>query len=58
MSRQHIGRIVAILVGAAVLFALEQKLAVSIYVAIPAAVVAYVLVKLAFGLTAGTGKAP
>ena len=58
MNRQRIGRIVAVLLGAAVLFVLEQTLHVSIYIAVPAAIAVYVAIKLAFELTAGTDKAP
>ena len=43
------------LVGAAVLFALEQGLSVQLYIAIPLAVVAYLAVKVAFGLLWGAG---
>jgi hypothetical protein len=53
MNRQAIGRIVSVLIGAAVLFALEQGLGVQLYIAIPVAVVAYLAVKVAIGLLWG-----
>ena len=55
MNRQAIGRIISVLIGAAVLFALEQGLGWQLYVAIPLAVIAYLAVKLAFGLLWGAG---
>jgi hypothetical protein len=48
-------RFAAVLVGAAVLFGLEQGLAVKLYIAIPAGILAYVLTLLALGLTLGGG---
>ena len=53
MKRQVIGRIVSVLIGAAVLFALEQGLGVKLYIAIPIAVVVYLTVKVAIGLLWG-----
>ena len=50
MSRQKIGRIVSVLIGAAVLFGLEQGYGVAFYIAIPAAVIAYTAARVAFGL--------
>ena len=50
MNRQAIGRIVSVLVGAAVLFGLEQGLGVKLYFAIPVAIVAYLAVKVSIGL--------
>ena len=55
MDRQKIGRIVSVLIGAAVLFGLEQGLGVKIYIAIPVAIVVYLAVKVAIGLAWGTG---
>jgi hypothetical protein len=55
MNRQAIGRIVSVLVGAAVLFGLEQGLGVTLYIAIPLAIVVYLAVKVAFGLLWGSG---
>ena len=43
------------LIGAAVLYGLEQGLGVQIYIAIPMAIVAYLAVKLALGLMWGAG---
>jgi hypothetical protein len=54
MNRQAIGRIISVLVGAAVLFGLQQGLDVKIYIAFPVAVVAYLAVKVAIGLAWGT----
>ena len=53
MNRQTIGRIVSVLVGAGVLFGLEQGLGVKLYIAIPVAIVVYLAVKVAFGLLWG-----
>ncbi len=56
MSKQGIGRIVAVLFGAAVLFGLEQGLGIQLYVAIPIAVIAYMAVKVAIGLLWGVDE--
>ena len=53
MNRQAIGRIVSVLIGAAVLFGLEQGLGVKLYFAIPVAIVVYLAVKIAIGLLWG-----
>jgi hypothetical protein len=53
VNRQAIGRIISVLVGAAVLFGLEQGLGLQLYIAIPLAVVAYLAIKVAFGLLWG-----
>jgi hypothetical protein len=53
MNRQAIGRVVAVLIGAAVLFGLEQGLGVKLYFAIPVAIVVYLAVKIAIGLLWG-----
>jgi hypothetical protein len=50
VSRFTIVRIVSVLTGAGVLFALQQGLGTSLYVAIPVAVIVYMLVKVGFGL--------
>jgi hypothetical protein len=55
MDRQKIGRIVSVLIGAAVLLGLEQGYGIAFYIAIPAAVIAYTAARLAFGLSLGTG---
>ncbi len=52
MSKQNIGRIVAVLFGAVVLFGLEQGL----YIAIPVAVITYTVVKVAIGLLWGVDE--
>jgi hypothetical protein len=49
-------RIVAVLVGAGVLFGLEQGLKLALYVAIPLGVLAYVVTLVGLGLMLGTGK--
>ncbi len=56
MGKQGIGRIVAVLLGAAVLFGLEQGLGIQLYVAIPIAVIAYMAVKVAIGLLWGVDE--
>jgi hypothetical protein len=53
MNRQAIGRIISVLVGAGVLFGLEQRLGVKLYIAIPVAIVVYLAVKVAIGLLWG-----
>jgi len=53
MSKHGISRIVAVLVGAAVLFGLEQQLGLQLYIAIPAGVLAYVVTLLAMDLALG-----
>jgi hypothetical protein len=58
MNRQAIGRVAAVLSGAAVLFGLEQGLDVKLYIAIPVDVVVYTAIKLAFGLLWGAGDKP
>ena len=53
MNRQAIGRIISVLVGAGVLFGLQQGLGVKLYIAIPVAIVGYLAVKVAIGLLWG-----
>jgi hypothetical protein len=53
MNRQAIGRVVSVLIGAAVLFGLEQGLGLKLYFAIPVAIVVYLAVKIAIGLLWG-----
>ena len=55
MNRQTIGRIVSVLVGAGTLFVMEQRFGVSLYIAIPVAIVVYLAVKIALGLLWGPG---
>ncbi len=42
MNRHRIGRFVAVVVGAAVLYGLGQGLGTQLYIAIPAGVLAYI----------------
>jgi hypothetical protein len=56
VNRFTIARIVSVLTGAGVLFALEQGLGTSLYVAIPAAVIVYMALKIGFGLLWGAGE--
>jgi len=53
MNRLAIARIVSVLAGAAVLFGLQQIFGLQIYIAFPAALVAYLAVKVALGLALG-----
>jgi hypothetical protein len=48
-------RFAAVLVGAGVLFGLEQELGAKLYVAIPAGIVAYVITLVVLGLMFGGG---
>lgn len=57
MNRQALGRLVSVAVGAAVLFGLQQGLEVKFYFALPAAIVAYTVVKVAIGLAFDTDRA-
>lgn len=56
MDRFLIGRIVSVVIGAAVLFELQRGFNVALYIAIPIAIVAYLVVKVAVGLLLGIGK--
>ena len=53
MSKLRIGRFISVLVGAAVLFGLQQGFGMQLYFAIPIATVAYMAVKVAIGLAWG-----
>jgi hypothetical protein len=53
MSKHRISRVIAVLVGAAVLFGLEQGLGLQLYIAIPAAFVVYIVTLAASGLMLG-----
>ncbi len=53
MNKHGISRIVAVLVGAAVLFFLEQNLGLQLVIAIPAGVLAYVATLLPMDLALG-----
>jgi uncharacterized membrane protein len=57
MNKQAISRIASVLVGAAVLFGLEQKFGMQFYFAIPAAALAYLVTLVALGLALGTDEA-
>ena len=50
MNRQATGRIISVLVGAVVLFGLQQGLDMKLTIAIPLAITVYLAVKVAFGL--------
>jgi uncharacterized membrane protein len=56
MNRDRMIRFAAVLVGAGVLFGLEQELGAKLYVAIPAGVLAYVATLVALGLTLGSRR--
>jgi hypothetical protein len=55
MNRHGLSRIAAVVVGAAVLFGLEQGLEAPLYIAIPAGVAAYLVTLVARGLWLGNG---
>jgi hypothetical protein len=56
MKKLLIVRMVAVAIGAAVLFGLQHGLGFELYVAIPLAAVAYLVVKVALGLLWGADK--
>ena len=56
MNRQGIARIVAVLVGAAVLFGLELGFGLQFYFAIPAGVIVYVVTRLTLDQMLGTDR--
>lgn len=56
MSKHGISRIVAVLAGAAVLFVLQQKLGVQLYIAITAGVLVYFGTRLALDLALGVNQ--
>jgi hypothetical protein len=58
MTRGGIIRIAAVLTGAAVLFGLEQGLGLKLYFAIPAGVLAYIVVLVTLGLVLKVDTAP
>lgn len=58
MNRLAIGRLVAVLAGAAVLFELQHGFGVQLYFAIPTAIVVYFAIKVAIGLMLGAGDKP
>lgn len=53
MTKQTIVRFASVLIGAAALFGLEHGLGVQLYIAIPAAIVIYMAVKVGVGLALG-----
>jgi len=53
MNRLAVVRLVAVLVGGAVLFGLEQGLGMKIYFALPLAIIAYLAAKVVLGLAWG-----
>lgn len=58
MDRDRMIRFAAVLVGAAVLFTLEQHFDVKFYLAIPAAIAAYFATLIVLGLAFGSGNQP
>ncbi len=56
MNRDRMIRFAAVLVGAGVLFGLEQGLGAKLYLAIPAGILAYVAALVALGLTVGNSS--
>jgi hypothetical protein len=57
MNRQMLGRIIAVLLGGAVMFGLELGFGVQFDIAIPIAIITYLAVRLGFGLVWGTDGA-
>jgi flagellar biosynthesis protein FliP len=56
MDRFLIGRTVSVVIGAAVLFELQRGFNVALYIAIPIAIVAYLVAKVAVRLLLGIDK--
>ncbi len=56
MNKFAVVRIVSVLTGAAVLFALQQGLGMQLYIAIPIAAIAYMAVKVTIGLLWGVDE--
>ena len=56
MNRDRMIRFAAVLVGAGVLFGLEQELGAKLYVAIPAGILAYIATLVALGLALGSRR--
>jgi hypothetical protein len=54
LSRDRMIRFAAVLVGAAVLFGLQQGAEAKLYIAIPAGIVAYVITLVALGVVFGS----
>jgi uncharacterized membrane protein len=56
MNRDRMIRFAAMLVGAGVLFGLEQEIGAKLYIAIPAGILAYVVTLVVLGLVLGTSS--
>ena len=56
MNKLAIGRIIAVLAGAAVVFGLQQGLGMQLYFAVPIAAIVYTAVKVAIGLAWGADE--
>jgi hypothetical protein len=58
MGKDRLIRIAGMLVGAGVLFGLEQQLDAKAYIAIPAGILAYTVTRLVLGLAFGSSGQP
>ena len=56
MNRDHMIRFAAVLVGAGVLFGLEQELGAKLYVAIPAGILPYTVTLVVLGRVLGSSS--
>jgi hypothetical protein len=56
MNRLLITRFAAVLIGAATLFGLQQVLHISLYLAVPAALIVYAAVKVGIGFFLGVDQ--
>ena len=56
MNRDRMTRFAAVLVGAAVLFGLEQQFGVKLYLAIPAGIAVYFATLIVLALAFGSGN--
>ncbi len=56
MNRERMIRFAAVLVGAGMLFEMEQELGARLYVAIPAGILAYAVTLVVLGLVLGTSS--
>jgi hypothetical protein len=54
VNRDRVIRFAAVLVGAGVLFTVEQELGAKLYVAIPAGILAYIVTLVGLGLVFGS----
>lgn len=57
MNKDRTYRIVAVLIGAAVLFGIDTGLGVSLYIAIPAGLIAYIATLVGFAMLAANTTA-